>query len=91
MYMHTNADEMLLSVADHQYSYSAVERKELFMEQNFFINADELRGILGVSRGHAYKLIHRMNDELKEKGYMTIAGKIPRKYFETRYYGYSAS
>jgi hypothetical protein len=31
-----------------------------------------------------------MNKELKDNGFLTIAGKIPRKYFEERYYGYIA-
>ncbi len=31
-----------------------------------FITANELSEILGVSKGHAYKMIRSMNDELKK-------------------------
>ncbi|MBQ2956382.1 MAG: ICEBs1 excisionase [Clostridia bacterium] len=43
--------------------------------------------MLGVSVGHAYKIIHRLNEELAEKGYLTFSGRIPRKYLEERCYG----
>ena len=31
-----------------------------------------------------------MNKELEKDGYLIIAGKVPKKYFEKRWYGYSA-
>ena len=43
--------------------------------------------ILGVSIGHSYKLIRKMNEELADKGYLYVAGKVPVVYFEERYYG----
>ena len=30
---------------------------------------------------YAYKIVHRLNEELKAKGYLTIAGRIHRNYF----------
>ncbi len=42
--------------------------------------------ILGVSKSKAYKVIQDMNEELKEKGYFIIAGKVPKTYFEERFY-----
>ena len=68
-----------------------LSQKENFMDKNMFFNAKEVAAILGVSVGHSYKLIKIMNDELKEKGYLTVSGKVPKKYFETRYYGFSAT
>ena len=44
---------------------------------------------MGVSSGHAYKLIREMNAELKKQGYLTIAGKLPRAYLEKCLYGFS--
>ncbi|MBD9162650.1 MAG: DNA-binding protein, partial [Blautia wexlerae] len=29
----------------------------------------------------------KLNEELKQKGFITIAGKIPKKYLEERCYG----
>lgn len=51
-----------------------------------FINAAELADIMEISKGHAYKIIHILNDELNAKGYLTVAGRVPRKYFEERCY-----
>ena len=36
---------------------------------------------LGVSRNKAYKIIQQLNEELKAQGYVIIAGKCSRKYF----------
>ena len=42
-----------------------------------------------VSRSYAYRLIKQLNAELREKGYMTIAGRVNRQYFKERLYGTS--
>ncbi len=57
------------------------------MYGNNFITAAELATMLSISQGHAYKVIHRLNDELEAKGYLTFAGRVPRKYLEERCYG----
>ena len=57
------------------------------MKESSFITAAELSAILGVSVGHAYKIIHRLNEELAQKGYLTFSGRVPRKYLEERCYG----
>ena len=57
------------------------------MKQTSFITAAELAAMLGVSVGHAYKIIHQLNDELAQKGYLTFSGRVPRKYLEERCYG----
>ena len=36
---------------------------------------------LGISVSHAYKIMQQLNRELQKKGYMTIAGRVNRKYF----------
>ncbi len=55
-----------------------------------YITANELSEMLGVSAGHAYKIIRRLNKELENDGYIVIAGKVPKRYFEKRWYGYGA-
>lgn len=57
------------------------------MKEQSFITAAELAKMLDVSVGHAYKVIHRLNDELDQKGYLTFPGRIPRKYLAKRCYG----
>lgn len=51
------------------------------------ITAEEVAKELGISVGHAYKIVKKLNDELKAKGYITIAGKVSRQYFGERLYG----
>ena len=58
-------------------------------QNKIYITAPELAEMLGVSVGHAYKIIRSLNQELKNKGYIVIAGKIPKGYFEKRWFGYS--
>ena len=51
-----------------------------------YITADEVAELLGVSRGYAYKVIRGLN-ELKAKGFRVISGKVPRKFFQEKFYG----
>ncbi|QUA54650.1 helix-turn-helix domain-containing protein [Aristaeella lactis] len=51
-----------------------------------FMNAQEVAEYLGVSTSMAYKIIQQLNKELKAKGFITIAGKISRVYFEEKVY-----
>ena len=55
--------------------------------ENRFIRVDEVAQELSVSKPFAYKLIKKLNDELKEKGFITIAGRVNRQYFQERLYG----
>ena len=48
---------------------------------------DEIKEIVGISKSKAYSLIQELNSELKEKGYLTVTGRVSRKYFEERFYG----
>ena len=42
--------------------------------------------LTGVSQSKAYKIIQLLNKELKDKGYITIAGQVPTKFFSEKYY-----
>ena len=46
-----------------------------------FMTADDVAKILQVSKSTAYRIIRKMNDDLKKKGKITIAGKVSAKYF----------
>ena len=45
------------------------------------MRVDDVARELGISKSHAYKIIQRLNAELKEKGFLTISGRVSRKYF----------
>ena len=51
--------------------------------ENRFIRAEDVAQELNVS----YKLIRQLNEELKAKGFITIAGRVNRQYFYERLYG----
>lgn len=55
--------------------------------ENKFIRVDEVAKELDVSKPYAYKIIRQLNDELKAKGFITIAGRVNRQYFNERLYG----
>lgn len=53
-------------------------------ENRFYLTASELSDLMGISIGHAYKLIRDMNAELAKEGYIVVAGKVPKRYVEKR-------
>lgn len=55
--------------------------------ENKFIRVEEVAQELCVSKPYAYKLIKRLNEELKAQGFITIAGRVNRQYFNERFYG----
>jgi len=52
-----------------------------------FMRVNEVAEELGVSKPCAYKLVQKLNGELKQKNLITIAGRISRQYFQERVYG----
>ena len=55
-----------------------------------FMRVDDVVKELGVSKPYAYKLVQRLNEELRRKNYITISGRISRRYFHERIYGLCA-
>ena len=58
------------------------------MKSNYMMSADDIAEELGVSKGKAYKLIRDLNQELVKNGFIVISGKLPRAYWEKKFYGY---
>ena len=58
------------------------------MAQSVFMKADEVQELLGVSRSEAYHIMKKLNDDLKEKGFIVLSGRVSRKYLEEMIYGY---
>ena len=51
------------------------------MAEQSFMRVEEVAQELGVSKSYAYKIVQKLNQELKEKGYLTLSGRVNRKYF----------
>lgn len=54
------------------------------MENTSFMKVDEVARELGISKSYAYKIVQKLNDELKSKGYITISGRVNKQYFMER-------
>ena len=52
--------------------------------QSDVVRVKEVMTRLECSMCKAYKIIKTLNSELERKGYITIAGRVPRAYFEQR-------
>lgn len=50
----------------------------------YMMTAAEVAEIMGLSKRSGYEIIRQLNDELKSKGFLIRAGRIPRKYFFER-------
>ena len=48
------------------------------------VRVKEVAGRLDCSERKAYEIIRQLNEELKTKGYITISGRVPRKFFEQK-------
>lgn len=58
------------------------------LEKNF-LNAADVSAYMDISVPMAYKIIRKLNDELKAQGFITISGKINRHYFEQKVNGFA--
>lgn len=62
------------------------EKKEgMPLTDNTFMRVEEVAEVLGVSVSYAYKIIQKLNAEMKEMDYLTISGRINRNYFMERF------
>ncbi|MCX4373162.1 MAG: DNA-binding protein [Dysosmobacter sp.] len=51
------------------------------MNESSFMRVDDVARELGISKSYAYKIVQKLNTELREKGYLTISGRVNRRYF----------
>ena len=51
------------------------------MASNTFLKVDEVAEILGISKSYAYKIVQKLNADLKAKGFLTISGRVNKQYF----------
>ncbi len=57
------------------------------MESKRFLDVKDVAAYMGVSTSMAYRIIRNLNNELSNQGYVTVAGKVSRIYFEQKVYG----
>lgn len=49
-----------------------------------YYTKEDVKEILGVKDRKAYEIIRQLNGELNEKGFITVQGKVLKKYFNER-------
>jgi transposase len=54
-----------------------------------FYTVREVAEMLGISISKAYMMIQEWNKELADRGYITISGKVSKKYVDEKIYGYT--
>ena len=57
------------------------------MEEKRFLTAADVSDYMCISIPMAYKIIRKLNEELHAQGYITVSGKVNRRYFESKIYG----
>lgn len=59
---------------------------QTIIEEQRFLCAEDVAKMLGVSTVTGYRIIKKLNDQLKEQGYIVVAGKISKRYFNEKVY-----
>ena len=54
------------------------------MSNKMFMRVEEVAEELGVSKSYAYKIVQKLNAELKSQGFLTISGRVNKQYFLER-------
>ena len=54
--------------------------------RDYFYFVEDVMKMLDLSRAKCYEIIRQLNAELDAAGYLTVAGRVPRRYFDSRYY-----
>ena len=57
------------------------------MAESTVMRVKDIQEYLDCSRSKAYQIMTKLNHELKSKNKITVAGRVPRKYFMERIYG----
>ena len=57
------------------------------MKDKKFLNVNDVAEYMGISVPMAYKIIRKLNNELLAQGYLVVAGRVSRSYFERKIYG----
>ena len=53
--------------------------------KKWFYEYNDVMRIMNVKEGKAYEIIRKLNEELREKGFLTQRGRVNINYFNERY------
>ncbi len=72
-------------VGDSNYKNSRKDKKN--MNEKLYYTAAEIAQMIGVGRTTAYGIVKQMNEELKSRGFLAVRGKVPKEFFDAKYFG----
>ena len=52
--------------------------------EDSFMTVEEVAEELRVSKSKAYEIVRQLNAELKQKGYLTVAGRVNTRFFQKK-------
>lgn len=52
-----------------------------------FVDVRDVMEVCDVSESKTYSILRTLNSELAERNFITIAGKVPKAFFEEKFYG----
>ncbi len=55
------------------------------------LTAKDIAEMCDISESKSYQIIRQLNEELKEKGFLTFRGRVSRAYFMEKMYGMKES
>lgn len=55
------------------------------MAEQSFMRVEEVAAELGVSKSYAYKIVQKLNAEMKGLGFLTISGRVNRQFFMQKF------
>ena len=58
-----------------------LDKVEIDTDRDYYMTADDVAKALKISKSFAYKVIRKMNAELQEQGFFTMAGKVNKQFF----------
>ena len=71
---------------DNRTTTNTQETATVISSNDAFIFAREVSERLSISRAYGYRIVKKLNEELKEQGYLTIDGRTSRRYFDEKFY-----
>lgn len=70
----------------HLSCLEATQEQETRMSKQM-VGAEDVAKALNTSKGYAYKVIRKLNEEMEEKGMLVVKDKVGADYFAERYFG----
>ena len=55
-----------------------------WVTEKSFMTVEEVAEELRVSKSKAYEIVRQLNAELKQKGYLTVAGRVNTRFFQKK-------